>query len=414
MKFESVEKFAEQAESILAERNKFKRRLFVCAGSACVAGGALELFEQLAAEVKQKNLPVTVELRNEHYWQAQDGKQMLSLGGCQGLCQMGPVVYVYPDDIFYCKVRPKDAAELLEHTVLQEKPLERLLYKDPKSSKQLRGKKDIPFFKSQKFVALDKCGIVDPYSLEDYIAVGGYRALVKALSQMSPDEIVDTVDKSGLRGRGGGGFPTGRKWKSCLKAGGDTRYVICNGDEGDPGAFMDCSIMEGLPFKVIEGMTIGGYALRSSQGFIYVRHEYPRAVERLQNAIERAREAGLLGENILGSGFSFDIKISRGGGAFVCGESSALMQSLEGRVGEPRPKYIHSTERGLYDKPTVLNNVETWACVPEIVNNGADWFASMGTEKSKGTKAFSLVGKVNNTGLIEVPMGMTLRQIIFD
>jgi NADH:ubiquinone oxidoreductase subunit F (NADH-binding)/Pyruvate/2-oxoacid:ferredoxin oxidoreductase delta subunit len=320
---------------------------------------------------------------------------------------------VLPDDILYCQVKRSDVEAIVTRTLAGHEVIEALLYQDPDTGERRKGRDDIVFYNRQTRVALEGCGVVDPESLDDYIARGGYAALAKALTTMTPDEVVDAVDRSGLRGRGGGGYRTGRKWRSCLAAGGDVRYVICNGDEGDPGAFMDRSIMEGDPFKVIEGMAIGAYALRSAQGYIYVRHEYPLAVERLRKAIDAARGDGLLGDDILGTGFSFDVTISRGGGAFVCGESSALMQSIEGKPGEPRPKYVHSTERGLFDKPTVLNNVETWVTVPPIVLNGPDWFAAMGTERSRGTKAFSLVGKVKNTGLVEVPMGISLREIIF-
>ncbi len=292
--------------------------------------------------------------------------------------------------------------------------LERLLYTDPAAKKKLVNEDEVPFYNKQKRIILGYNGQIDPTSVDDYLAVGGYSALAKALSAMAPDAVIHEVLHAGLRGRGGGGYPTGTKWEHCRAAAGSPKYVIGNGDEGDPGAYMDRSIMEGNPFSIIEGMTIGAYAIGAETGFLYVRNEYPLAVKHLTMAITTAREAGLLGENILGSGFNFEIKINRGGGAFVCGESSALFASIEGRSGEPRDKYIHAVEKGLWDKPTALNNVETWANVPLIINRGAEWYRSIGTEGSKGTKIFSLVGKINNTGLVEVPMGMTLREIIYD
>jgi NADH-quinone oxidoreductase subunit F len=290
--------------------------------------------------------------------------------------------------------------------------VERLLYEDPKTEKKAEKADEIPFYNVQQRIVLAGNGMIDPTEITDYIAQGGYSALAKVLSSMTPEEVLSQVETAGLRGRGGGGFATARKWRSCREAKGLPKYVVCNGDEGDPGAFMDRSIMEGNPHSVIEGMLIGAYAIGSQQGYIYVRNEYPLAVEHLKTAILQAREMGLLGQNILGSSFSFDIRINRGGGAFVCGESTALMASLEGRPGEPRAKYIHTVESGFRGKPTNLNNVETWANVPPIINRGGEWFASIGTEKSKGTKVFSLVGKVVNTGLVEVPMGITLQQIV--
>jgi len=332
--------------------------------------------------------------------------------GCHGLCECGPIVLVQPGDIFYQRVEEPDVAEIFRETVLGWRLVERLLYENPATGEKADTVDKIPFYKVQKRIALAYNGLIDPTSIEDYIAAGGYTALPKALNGMAPEEIITEVERAGLRGRGGGGFPTARKWRSCREAEGFPKYVICNGDEGDPGAFMDRAIMEGNPHSVIEGMLIGAYAIGSSQGYIYVRNEYPLSVERLKEAIEQAKELGLLGENILGSSFSFDIRINRGGGAFVCGESTALMASLEGRPGEPRAKYIHTVESGFQGKPTNLNNVETWTNIPQIINRGGQWFAGIGTEKSKGTKVFSLVGNVVNTGLVEVPMGITLRRII--
>ena len=425
MRFKSVDKLNKHREQMHAARQEVKRRIIICAGTGCVAGGALEIYQALVEQGREAGLDIEVELENcsaEHADRRRNGgPDYISPSGCHGFCQVGPLVHIVPDDILYCKVRLRDVPKIVDQTLQQGEVIEKLLFQVPgkkgKKKKRLKGREDIDFYNKQQRVALEACGVIDPESLDDYLAHGGYQPLAKALFEMKPAEVVAAVDKSGLRGRGGGGFPTGRKWKSALKAveaEGGPIYVLCNGDEGDPGAFMDRSIMEGDPFKVIEGMTIGGYALGANVGYIYVRHEYPLAVQRLERAIAAARDKGLLGENILDSGFSFDVRINRGGGAFVCGESSALMRSVEGRMGEPRPKYVHSTEKGLYDRPSVLNNVETWVCIPPIVDKGADWFAAMGTEKSKGTKAFSLVGKVNNTGLVEVPMGATLRQIIYD
>jgi NADH-quinone oxidoreductase subunit F len=412
MRLATTQALEERRSALAAAAANVRRRVLVCAGTGCVAGGAVEIFADLVAASRAAGLPVEVSL--EPCGGHGEARDVLSLSGCHGFCQMGPLVHVLPDDILYCQVKRADVAAIVEQTLVAHEVIKGLLFEDPDTGTRRKGRDDIVFYNRQTRVALEGCGVVDPESLDDYIAHGGYAALTKALTGMTPDEVVDAVVRSGLRGRGGGGYPTGRKWRSCLAAGGDVRYVICNGDEGDPGAFMDRSIMEGDPFKVIEGMTIGAYALRSAEGYIYVRHEYPLAVERLRKAIAAAREEGLLGDDILGSGFSFDVRISRGGGAFVCGESSALMQSIEGKVGEPRPKYVHSTERGLFDRPTVLNNVETWVTVPPIVQNGPEWFAAMGTKRSAGTKAFSLVGKVKNTGLVEVPMGISLREIIFD
>ncbi|MFA4948215.1 MAG: NADH-ubiquinone oxidoreductase-F iron-sulfur binding region domain-containing protein, partial [Candidatus Krumholzibacteriia bacterium] len=334
--------------------------------------------------------------------------------GCHGFCENGPLVVIKPADVLYMRVREKDVEEIISRTVLRGEIIEKLLYKDPSSGKRARNETEIPFYRKQLRVVLRNIGKIDPMRIEEYIGVGGYRSLAKALSEMNSEEIISTIERSGLRGRGGGGFPTGKKWRSCRAVEGKMHYVVCNGDEGDPGAFMDRSLMEGDPHSILEGMIIGAYAIGASEGFIYVRMEYPLAIQRLSHAMKEARSRGLLGADILGSGFSFDVRINRGGGAFICGESTALMASLEGRAGEPRAKYVHTVEKGLWDMPTNLNNVETWANVPVIIDKGAEWFAALGTEKSKGTKVFSLVGKVNNTGLVEVPMGITLREILFD
>jgi NADH-quinone oxidoreductase subunit F len=369
----------------------------VCGGTGCLANGSAAVAQAFAEEIKKQGL---------------DGKVLLKKTGCHGFCERGPVVVLHPQEIFYQHVAPKDVTDIVSDTLQQGKVVDRLLYTDPQTNQKITRHDEIPFYKFQVRIALRNNGRIDPTHIQEYMANGGYAGLAKALT-MTSDQIISEVEKAGLRGRGGGGFPTGRKWKSCRDAPGDVRYVVCNGDEGDPGAFMDRSIMEGDPHSVIEGMIVGAFAIGASQGFIYARNEYPLAVTHLMMALEQARQYGFLGKNILGSGFDFDIRINRGGGAFVCGESSALMASLEGRAGEPRAKYIHTVEKGLFEKPTNLNNVETWACVPVIITRGAKWFASLGTAGSKGTKVFSLVGKVKNTGLVEVPMGITIRDIVY-
>ena len=372
----------------------------VCMGTGCVAKGAEAVFSALESALERLG-PDAARIR-------------LKRTGCHGFCERGPIVAIQPGDVFYQGVGEADVAEIVSETLQEGRVVERLLYEDPASGDRLSRVRDIPFYGKQMRVVLQLNGVIDPTSIEDYIKAGGYESLAKVLTGMTPDQVIEQVDIAGLRGRGGGGFPTARKWRSCREAHGDVRYVICNGDEGDPGAFMDRSIMEGNPHGIIEGMIIGAYAIGAGQGFIYVRNEYPLAVQRLQQALSDARRCGLLGDNILGSGFSFDVRIHRGGGAFVCGESTALMASLEGRPGEPRAKYVHTVEVGFHSAPTVLNNVETWANVPLIIARGGEWFASIGTPRSKGTKVFSLVGKVRNTGLVEVPMGMTLREIVYD
>jgi NADH-quinone oxidoreductase subunit F len=380
---------------VIARRDPERKAVAVCAGTGCVAYGSTKLIDVFRREVSRLGLDVEVRAT-----------------GCHGFCERGPLVVVYPRKIFYQRVQPKDVEEILEKTVVGGEVLERLLYQDPVSGEKYVYEEEVPFYKYQQRLILGNNGRIDPTSLEDYLAIGGYGALAKAMFEMGREAVLEEVLAAKLRGRGGGGFEAGWKWKGCKEAKGEPKYVICNADEGDPGAFMDRSVLEGNPHSVIEGMVIGAYTIGSSQGYVYVRNEYPLAVERLGIALQQAREAGLLGEDILGSGFSFDIRINKGGGAFVCGESTALMLSIEGEVGEPRAKHIHTVEAGLWDKPTNLNNVETWANVPHIVNRGAAWFCSIGTEGSKGTKIFSLVGKVNNTGLVEVPMGITLREIV--
>ncbi len=412
-RFDSVEALRGYSQSAAKIGVASKQEIRVCCGPGCLARGAKAIHQELVseidahkAELKKAGLELGVTLTEK-------------CTGCHGMCEAGPVVTLEPEETFYVHVQPKHAKQIVESTLLGGEIIPSLLYKldDRKGGEVATKYSDIPFYALQTRIALRNTGVVDPLSFEDWLAHGGIKGFLKALS-MEPGQVVDEVENSGLRGRGGAGFPTGRKWKSAIRAkqnqGTDRVWLICNGDEGDPGAFMDRAIMEGDPFSVIEGMLIGAYALGATDGFIYVRHEYPLAVKHLQAAIDTLTAAGLLGQNILGTGMTFNLKISRGGGAFVCGESSALMRSLEGKVGEPRAKYVRSVERGLYDEPTVLNNVESFTCVPLILSRGADYFASMGTANSKGTKAFSLVGKVKNTGLIEVPMGRTLREIIFD
>jgi NADH-quinone oxidoreductase subunit F len=383
-------------DDLREQRDPKAKRVRVCIGTGCAAKGSHRIYE----------------LFNEAMQQSEGKVEAVTCVGCHGFCERGPIVVVEPGEIFYQQVEEPDVAEIFRETVMGGRVVERLLYENPETSCRAKTAEEIPFYQSQERIVLADNGVIDPTRIEDYIARGGYTALAKALTEMNPEQCLEEVEKSGLRGRGGGGFPTGRKWRGCREAHGSPKIVICNGDEGDPGAFMDRSIMEGNPHAVLEGMAIGAYTIGSSQGYIYVRNEYPLAVEHLRNAISQARELGLLGEDILGTGFSFDIQINRGGGAFVCGESTALMASLEGRPGEPRAKYVHTVESGLRGLPTDLNNVETWANVPAIINRGGDWFASIGTEKSKGTKVFSLVGQVRNTGLVEVPMGITLRRMI--
>ena len=379
-------------------RDPRKPRIVICAGTGCLAYGTQKLIDNFRAEIKKQNLEGTVEIRTS---------------GCHGFCERGPLVVIHPKQIFYQRVKLDDAAEIIAKTVLKDEIIDRLVYKDPVSGEKILYEHDVPFYKKQTRIIFGMNGQIDPSSIDDYLAIGGYSALAKALTLMKPEGVVQDIIKANLRGRGGGGFPTGWKWDSTRKANGEPKYIICNADEGDPGAYMDRSLLEGNPHAVLEGMVIGAYAIGSSNGYIYVRNEYPLAVSNITLAIQKAREYGLLGEDILGSRFSFDVKINRGGGAFVCGESSALFASIEGRAGEPRQKYVHATDRGLFDKPTCLNNVETWANVPLIIAKGADWYGKIGTEKSKGTKIFSLVGKINNTGLVEVPMGITLREIVF-
>lgn len=371
----------------------------VCGGTGCQAYGCQKVAEGIKSEVEKRELTDKVSFR---------------LTGCHGFCERGPLVVIHPKGTFYQQVKVEDIPEIVERTLVKGEVVERLLFQDIMTKERVLTEEEVPFYQRQMRLIFGNNGKIDPTSIEDYIALGGYSALSKVLFGMKADQVIAEIKKSGLRGRGGEGFPTATKWESCRKAESETKYLVCNADEGDPGAYMDRSLLEGNPHSVIEGMIIGAFAVGSHAGYIYVRNEYPLAVKNAGIAIEQAEECGLLGRNILGSGFDFAVKINRGGGAFVCGESSALFASIEGRIGEPRDKYIHATEKGLWDKPTTLNNVETWANVPVIMNRGADWYSKIGTEGSKGTKIFSLVGKINNTGLVEVPMGITFREIIYD
>ncbi len=370
----------------------------ICTCTNCVSNGALQIKDSLEAEIQRQALQEEIQIVPT---------------GASGLCVRGPILIVQPEGIFYQSLHVEDIAHLVEEHFLKGRPFESLMY-FPSGEETPNPKiRDIDFFKSQRLIALRNRGVIDPDKIDEYIANDGYRALVKVLKSMTPDEVVEEIKASGLRGRGGAGFPTGRKWESARKAPGDVKYIICNADEGDPGAFMDRSIIEADPHSIIEGMAIGAYAIGSSRGYVYIRVEYPMAIERLKTAVEQAKEYGLLGENILGSDFAFDITIFIGAGAFVCGESSSLRASIEGRIPEPVSKHTHATEKGLWEEPTVLNNVETLANVPAIINWGAKWFSDIGTETSKGTKVFSLAGNINNAGLVEVPMGTSLHEIIY-
>lgn len=397
-KLKSVKEFI----SFQKKKDKKKDKIstvILSSGTCGQASGSLKIEEAFAKELKKRKLTNKVKLR---------------ITGCHGFCEQEPFLIIEPGNIFYCHVKPDDVPRIVSETLRHDKIIEKLLYTDPSTAKKIIREVDIPFYKVQDRALLGQNKLIDPCNIQSYIENGGYTALIKVLTSMKPEEVIGEIKKSGLRGRGGGGFPTGRKWESCRKAEGSPKYVICNADEGDPGAYMDRSVLEGNPHAVIEGMLIGAFAIGADHGYIYVRNEYPLALAHSKIAVQQAEKMGLSGKNILGTKFSFDIKIARGGGAFVCGESTALMASLEGKVGEPRPKDIHTVEKGFLDLPSNLNNVETWANVPLIINNGASWFASKGTDKSKGTKIFALTGHIKNTGLVEIPMGTTLRQIIYD
>ncbi|MGB9441852.1 MAG: NADH-ubiquinone oxidoreductase-F iron-sulfur binding region domain-containing protein [Desulfobacterales bacterium] len=394
----SPEELRKFRQTILSKRDPDNPCISICAGAGCVASGADEVIAAFKAEIENQGLQADVDTKGT---------------GCPGFCERGPVVVIYPEEICYLQVKPEDVGEIVEQTIKENKVIERLLYEDPATGEKAVKESDISFYKNQQRTVLCNNIRIDSRSIDDYLAIGGYSALAKALSEMTAVEVLEEVKKSNLRGRGGAGFPAGRKWEGSRNAAEPIKYVIVNADEGDPGAFMDRALLEGNPHSILEGLIIGGYAISANEGYFYVRQEYPLAVANINLAIKQAEDHGLLGKNILGSGFDFNVMVHQGAGAFVCGESTALMTSLEGKVGEPRPKYTRSNIRGLWNRPSVLNNVETWANVPLIVNKGADWFTSIGTASSKGTKIFSLVGKITNTGLVEVPMGMTLKDIIY-
>ena len=393
-----VEELDRIRDGALQTRDQSAREIRVCTGTGCQARGSLEVYEALREEARSfGDVPIRIKKT-----------------GCQGMCEKGALVVDSAQDFLYCLAKPENARAILERIAEDDDRVSSLLYIDPDTGTPIVHTADLPFYQKQHRLILRRSGSIDPDDVLDYIAAGGYQSLARALGEMSPEQVIDQIDASGLRGRGGGGFHTGRKWRSCRDAHGEKKYVICNADEGDPGAFMDRSILEGNPHSVLEGLIIGAYAIGAKQGYIYVRDEYPLAVQRLTAAIAQAEEYGLLGHNVLGTDFKFTVRVNRGGGAFVCGESTALMASLQGEVGEPRTKYIHTVERGLWDCPTTLNNVETWTNVPLIIDMGASNYARIGTKASKGTKIFSVVGKVTTTGLVEVPMGITIREIVFD
>ena len=398
----------ETAEEAL-RRSSNAVNVLVCAGTGCIAGGSLKVCETLKEECERRGLQVYVGL-TEH--SGEEKSLHIKMSGCHGFCEMGPLVHIEPLGVMYIHVKPEDCCEIVEKTVMRGEIIERLTYQ--RDGVSYPRQEDIPFYKKQHRVVLASCGTSDAEDLDEYIAKGGYSAFEKALFTMTPETICKEISDSGLRGRGGGGFPAGRKWESVRRNVSDVKYVVCNGDEGDPGAFMDRSIMEGNPHSILEGMMIAGVATGATEGYIYVRAEYPLAVKRLQTAIEKATEVGLLGDDIMGSGFCFHMHINRGAGAFVCGEGSALTASIEGKRGMPRVKPPRTVDQGLWGKPTVLNNVETFANVPGIIRQGAGWYKGIGTDASSGTKTFALTGNVVNTGLVEVPMGTTLREVIFD
>jgi NADH:ubiquinone oxidoreductase subunit F (NADH-binding)/(2Fe-2S) ferredoxin/NAD-dependent dihydropyrimidine dehydrogenase PreA subunit len=373
----------------------------VCGGTGCRVYGSENVWQALEEEIERKGVDAQVSYE-------------VKATGCHGFCEKGPLVVIRPQGLFYTHVSVEDVEEIVAETIIGGKVIERLLYEDPATGSAVEHEEDVSFYKHQHRLILDLNGIIDPARIDEYIAHGGYASLSRVLDSMTPEELIETINTSGLRGRGGAGFPTGLKWQLCRQEPGDVKYVICNADEGDPGAYMDRSIMEGNPHRVLEGMILGAYAIGARQGYVYIRNEYPLAVRHLRLAIEQAEESGLLGENILGSGFGFNVRIKLGSGAFVCGEETALMASIEGRIGEPRPRPPYPAQEGLWGKPSNINNVKTWATVPIILSRGADWYAAIGTEKSKGTMIFSVVGNINNTGLVEVPMGISLRELVYD
>lgn len=399
-KLNSARELEHLRERLRQQRQDITTTVMVCGGTGCQASNSHSVVDAVRAELSRQGL---------------EQKVWLCVTGCHGFCEQGPVMVIEPGNIFYCHVSPEDAFEIVYQTVMKGELIERLLYTDPVSGEKCRTETEIPFYEAQDRQILSQNRMVDPCSIEDYIVAGGYTAFTRVLNNsVTPDRIIKEIKESRLRGRGGGGFPTGRKWQECCEAPGDEKYVICNADEGDPGAYMDRCLLEGNPHLILEGMMIGARAIGARKGYIYARNEYPLAVEHSRTAVEQARELGLLGNNILGSSFSFDVDIARGGGAFVCGESTALMASVEGKVGEPRAKNVHTVVDGLYHKPTTLNNVETWANIPSIILNGSSWFASKGTKGSKGTKILALTGRIKNTGLVEVAMGMPIHEVVFN
>ena len=393
----SIAELERWRSELQSARSTARRSVTVCGGTGCRALESNGVGTALAKSLKDQGLDAEIELK---------------ITGCPGFCEQGPLVVVFPERILYTKVAPRDAADIAK-SIKQNTRVERLLFKDPRTGERIAHELDVPFYREQERVLLKDSGLIDPAKIEDYMAADGYQTLGKVFS-MTPEAVVDEIKRSGLRGRGGAGFSTGIKWDLCRRAPGDTKYVVCNADEGDPGAFQDRGLIEGNPHSILDGMIIGAFAIGASEGYIYIRHEYPLAVDLIRNAVKQAQECGLLGQNILGSGFNFDIKVQLGAGAFVCGEETALLASIEGRTGEPMPRPPFPAQRGLWGKPTNINNTKTWATVPHILKRGADWYAKLGGEKSKGTTIFSLVGKINNTGLVEVPLGVTLRHMIFD
>jgi NADH-quinone oxidoreductase subunit F len=388
-------------ESLTAKVDSDLPLITVCGGTGCRVYGSEKVWTAFQDELTNQNANARL-------------KYDVKVTGCHGFCEKGPLVVIHPQGIMYTNVKVSDVAEIVSETIVKNAVIERLLYVDPQTDEEIKYEKDVPFYKHQHRLILDLNGLLDPSRIEEYISLGGYNSLKKVLTSLSPDDVIEEMKKSGLRGRGGAGFPTGFKWELCRQQPGDVKYVICNADEGDPGAYMDRSIMEGNPHLVLEGMIIGAYAIGANQGYVYIRNEYPLAVKHLRQAISQAEEVGLLGENILDSGFDFTVKIKLGSGAFVCGEETALIASIEGQIGEPRPRPPYPAEFGLWGKPTNINNVKSWASVPIIIDKGSDWYSSIGTETSKGTVIFSVVGNINNTGLVEVPIGISLRELIFD
>ncbi|MDR5659372.1 NADH-quinone oxidoreductase subunit NuoF [Serpentinicella sp. ANB-PHB4] len=377
----------------------FRSHVLVCGGTGCISSSANQILDKFNEEIKKNDLEKEVKALQT---------------GCFGLCEAGPIVIVYPEGTFYSQIKVEDVPKITEEHLLKGRIVKDLLFKESVDEDKIKSVNEVEFYKKQMRIALRNCGVINPEVIEEYIALDGYQALAKALTEMTPEEVIDVIKESGLRGRGGGGFSAGLKWEFTAKAEGDEKYVACNADEGDPGAFMDRSILEGDPHAIIESMALAAYAVGANQGYVYIRAEYPIAVKRLQIALDQAREAGLLGENIFGTGFNFDLEIRLGAGAFVCGEETALINSIEGKRGMPRPRPPFPAQKGVWNKPTLLNNVETYANVPQILLKGAEWFAGIGTEKSKGTKVFALGGKIVNTGLLEVPMGTTLREVIYE